>query len=218
MDRDYSQDYYLARARHPMWRIEAAAVRDMAGAAGKGTVLDIGCGCGSLLAALEPRKGIGIDHGAQAVELAGRLNGQYEFRVGDACDLQMPARSLDCIVHMHLIEHLTDPAAAVKAWHAALAVGGRVVLTTPNGSFSHPECYDDPDHKHIFKGPELAELFASAGFRVLRVFTLGSWGVRHWPMFWRLQPLCAKVRWPGVAGLRWRGQTLCLSAEKRGEA
>lgn len=213
MDRFYSPDYYLARTRLPAWRIEAAVVRRLAGPALRGTVLDVGCGCGTLLSVLQPACGIGIDHCPDAIELARKLHPQYQFHLDDA--LNLPS-SLDGIVHTHLIEHLADPAAAIRAWHAALKPGGRIVLTTPNRDFAHPECYADPDHKHIFSGPELADLFSTAGFSILRLFTLGCWGVRHWPFFWRFQPFCARLCWPALPGLRWRGQSLCLAAVKGG--
>ncbi len=53
-----------------------------------------------------------------------------------------------------------------------------------------------------------------SGFVVGRILTVGLCGVRRWPFFWRYQWLCDGVRLPNWPRLRWRGQTLSLSATK----
>lgn len=210
---DYSADYYSRRPRHPLWQVEARLIRDFVGPA-RGTVVDLGCGSGDLLAALAPTRGVGIDYNQTAIDLARAHLPDYDFRVGDASRPDLPPASADAVVSMHLIEHLADPGEAMRAWRTILRPGGRLAMATPNGAFSHPEEFDDSDHKHIFTGPELAETAEAAGFRVRRVLTAGLWGLRRWPLLWRLQPLLFRVRVPAFPGLRWRGQTLCLAAVK----
>lgn len=210
----YSQEYYSNRDQYPMWRVEAKVARELVGPTVNGTVVDLGCGSGELLRVIRPTVGIGIDLNEQAVQLARAHNKDYEFRIGDAGQPGLPEESVDCIVNMHLFEHLSDPEAALTAWGKALKPGGRLVILTPNADFSHPDEFDDPDHKHIYRGPELASLLERNGFHVGRVFTLGLWGTRRWPFFWRYQWLCERVRLPNCPGLRWRGQTLSLSGTK----
>ena len=215
--RRYGRDYYARRSQHPMWMVEAKLLRDLAGKSAGGVVVDVGCGAGELLAFLAPAVGVGVDNNRTAVEMAKPRFDQYTFRCGDAAELGVEDGSVDCIVGMHLIEHLESPDAALSAWRRALRPGGRVVLTTPNGAFSHPEEFDDPDHKHIYSGPELKRALERAGFRVARVLSVGVWGVRRWPFFWRLQFLVGRWRLPRVPGLRWRGQSLCIAAVREGD-
>ena len=210
----YSQEYYANRDQYPMWRVEAKVARELVGPAAAGTVVDLGCGSGELLRVIRPKFGIGIDLNDQAIQLARATSKSYEFRLGDATNPALPEESIDCIVNMHLFEHLSEPEAALNAWQRTLKVGGRLVILTPNAEFSHPDEFEDPDHKHIYRGPELASLLERNGFRVGRIFTVGLWGTRRWPFFWRYQWLCEQVRLPDWPGLRWRGQTLSLSATK----
>ena len=215
LSHDYSADYYTNRSTHPMWRVEAKLIRKLLGEAAGGKLLDLGCGCGDLLAELAPADGLGVDANPTAIELANQRHPKHRFRCGDAMDLGLPDASVDGIVSMHLIEHLVEPADALAAWRRLLKDGGRIVLTTPNRQFPHPEVFTDPDHKRIFTGPELIELFEQGGFRVERAVSLGAWGVRRWPVVWRMQGLFHRLqlrrgRW------RWWGQSLCICAVKEG--
>ncbi len=209
----YTRDYYAGRSRHPMWRVEADLYRALAGGCARGTVVDLGCGCGTLLAELSPARGIGIDANPQALDLARSLHPRLEFRVGDAGQPDLPAGSVDCVTAMHVLEHLDDPAAAMRAWGRLLKPGGRLILTTPNAAFSHPEEFNDPDHRRLLHGPELRELAMGAGLRVRKCFSVGAWGVRKCPLLWRFQGPFNRLRLPPLPGLRWRGQSLVLCAE-----
>lgn len=211
----YAAAYYQGRAAHPMWRHEAHLVAALAGPAGRGAVVDVGCGAGELLAVLQPACGLGVDLNSAAIEMARSRHGEYDFRLGDACALDLPDGSADCVVSMHLIEHLPDAAAALECWRRVVRPGGQIVIITPNADFSHPETYDDPDHKHIYSGPELTRLARRCGLTVRRCLTLGLWGGRDWPALWRLAPWMQARRLPALPGLRWRGQSLCLAAERK---
>ena len=217
LEHEYSAEYYVRRPMHPMWRVEAKLMRSLVGPAREGTVVDVGCGAGDLLSFLAPTKGIGIDANPTAVQLAAARFGQYEFHQSDAAELGAADGSVDCVVSMHLIEHVTRPEQVLAAWRQALRPGGKIVITTPNARFSHPETFDDPDHKHIFTGPELIELVGSAGFRVERALSVGLWGVRRWPLLWRCQGPFNHIRTSGRWPMRWRGQSLVISAAREAD-
>jgi SAM-dependent methyltransferase len=194
-----------------MWQIEARICRKLAGAGRGGTVLDVGCGSGHLLSVIGPKVGIGIDHNPSAVALAQTSFPHFDFRLVDARGPGIPEKSIDCVVSMHLFEHLSEPVAALKDWRTMLKPKGKVVIATPNAGFSHPEIFEDPDHKHIYSGPELAGMVESVGLSVERVFTVGL-SVLHLRFFWRFQRFVPMLEMPPWGGLRWRGQTLFLSA------
>jgi SAM-dependent methyltransferase len=210
----YSEQYYDQRTKNQMWHVEAGIIRDLAGDTHRGTVLDLGCGTGDLLALLKPNLGVGVDYNEKAIQMAKSRWPAYTFQVGDATDPQSQQESVDCVVSMHFVEHLTDLEGALKAWHRVLKPCGRLIIVTPNRAFSHPEVFADPDHKHIYAGPELSIVLANAGFRVLRVLTVAPWGLRKTPLLWRFQGYLSRLRLPALPGLRWRGQTLAVSAAK----
>jgi 2-polyprenyl-3-methyl-5-hydroxy-6-metoxy-1,4-benzoquinol methylase len=76
-------------------------------------ILDIGCGSGHLLAALEPSEGVGIDLSGPAVAAAaGRYGGgPLRFIQGDAADPAVLARAggpFDVILLVNVVTHLDD--------------------------------------------------------------------------------------------------------------
>lgn len=213
----YDAAYYLSRKASDEGHAEQVIIRDLAGEHGRGAVIDVGCGVGELLDILGPRRGIGIDTNAMAIDMATEAFPDHQFRLGDACNLGVEPGSVDCIVSCHLFEHLSDPQAALAAWHAALRPGGRLVIATPNGRSAHPEIFHDDDHKHIYTGDELAAMVARANFTVERILTVLPWGVpalMKVPFLWRLQASVSLRRLPRVPLLRWLGVTLMLSAVK----
>ena len=88
-------------------------------------VLDVGCGSGHLLAALEPSRGVGIDISAPAVAAARERYGSEHLRFfeGDGADPALLAQvggPFDVIVLVNVVTHLPDVQATLEALHARL--------------------------------------------------------------------------------------------------
>ncbi len=96
-----------------------------------GTVLDLGCGTGSLsLLALEAGHQVhGVDLSpAMVAQATAKCAGfDADFTVGDAADPPV-AGPVDAVLVRHLLWTLPDPQAALRRWLGLLRPGGRLVL------------------------------------------------------------------------------------------
>lgn len=72
------------------------------------SILEIGCGKGALLAALEPARGVGVDFSHEMLRHAVKLHPSLEFIHGDAHDLGSLSGLFDVIIFSDLINDLWD--------------------------------------------------------------------------------------------------------------
>ena len=99
-------------------------------------LLDVGCGPGTitvdLAARVAPGRVVGLDVSPapldEARELAARQGVAAEFRVGDVYALDLPDDAVD-VVHAHqVLQHLTDPVAALREMARVCRPGGLVAV------------------------------------------------------------------------------------------
>lgn len=99
-------------------------------------VLDIGCGIGDTLAALEPSVGIGVDFSPSVIAEAKRLHPHLTFTVGDAEDATVIAAlqgPFDFIVVLDTIGSLDDCQRFLEQLHPLCTRDTRLII----GHFSH---------------------------------------------------------------------------------
>jgi 2-polyprenyl-3-methyl-5-hydroxy-6-metoxy-1,4-benzoquinol methylase len=97
-----------------------------------GTLLDLGAAGGELGSALRDRfeKTIGFEYN---VDCAGELHGRFDqIVIADLERVKQLPSNVDVIVLADVIEHLRNPAAALKLVRAALKDDGRVFISVPN--------------------------------------------------------------------------------------
>jgi ubiquinone/menaquinone biosynthesis C-methylase UbiE len=95
------------------------------------TVLEIGCGTGTLLAALSPAHGVGIDVSPRMVEIAAAKHPSLSFLVADA-EAFDPGQTFDFVIVPDVVEHLSDPGAMFRSARKACHAETRVIVTCVN--------------------------------------------------------------------------------------
>lgn len=171
-----------------------------------GRVLDVGCGDGfhlGLLREFGPSEWVleGVDASEWAVA-AGRARG-LTIHLGTVQDLPIPPESYDLALLIATIEHVDDPPAVLRAVHAVLRPGGRVIVVTDNtdtGSFRlfasrHWGGYHFPRHWNLFDHRNLRLLATRAGFEVQQMTTILS------PVNWTYSIHNVLVDWRAPAWL-----------------
>src|SRR5690606_1007423 len=91
------------------------------------SVLEVGCGTGHTLAALEPQHGVGIDISDAMVEQARKAHPEYTFIHQDAEAIELEDR-FDHIVLVNTIGYFEDIQATLQRMGAHLKADGRITL------------------------------------------------------------------------------------------
>lgn len=91
-------------------------------------VLEIGCGEGNLLAALQPRVGVGVDFSPEMLRRAARRHPNLRFVQADAHSLDLQGETFDVIVLSDVVNDLWDVEVALRRLQPATRPNTRVVL------------------------------------------------------------------------------------------
>ena len=95
------------------------------------SVLEIGCGTGTLLAALSPARGVGVDISPRMVEIAAAKHPALHFRIADA-EVFDPGETFDFVIVPDVVEHLSDVGAMFRTARKACHAETRVIVTSVN--------------------------------------------------------------------------------------
>jgi 2-polyprenyl-3-methyl-5-hydroxy-6-metoxy-1,4-benzoquinol methylase len=182
----------LALSRRLRERAFCDHVRDelLPRAQGRLRALEVGCGNGQLMLALQ-RVGYdveGVEWDAAAADIARRATGSKVYN-GDFRKVDLPKANYHLIVLQHVFEHLEEPLAALRRLKELLAPRGRLVLIYPNPesfgaryfkSFWFP--WEAPRHLVLPSGRSLAGQAVELDLIPLKVTT----SAHHSPSFFAL--------------------------------
>ncbi|MCH7710628.1 MAG: glycosyltransferase [Proteobacteria bacterium] len=142
------------------------------------SVLDLGCGTGQLLAALNPSRGVGIDFSEGMIEVARRNHPGLEFRVGDVEDPSVLAAldgPFDVIVLSDTIGSLNDCESMLGNLHGLCGRDTRLVIAYYSFLWEPVLTLAEKLGLKMPQGPQnylsaedIAELLALADFEVIR--------------------------------------------------
>lgn len=139
-------------------------------------VLDVGCGSGLLLHALQARgwsRLRGVDSSRQQVALAQRRGLPCEWIAPDGLAGCAPPASFELVFMLDVLEHVAVEAQIpfLRAAAGLLVPGGRLVLSVPNASasFAGRQRWGDWEHRASFTEHSLAQVLHEAGFTAMRL-------------------------------------------------
>jgi SAM-dependent methyltransferase len=162
------------------------------------SLLDVGCGNAEFLRLVDARypgrELMGVDLSAVAVDTNSATFPHIRFAVSNVEHDALPG-PVDVVVCSEVLEHLSDPTAALRHIHDALKDGGHAVLTTPTGTVHQTEKHFG--HVQHPSPDELTRWCADAGLDVvdLRVWGFPFYSLTKWAT--NIRPDAALQRFAG---------------------
>jgi SAM-dependent methyltransferase len=174
-----------------------------------GAALDVGCAQGEYLQLLLTLgwsvTGIELDPDA-ARSAAEALHAQVLAGPAEEMLAHLPTASFDMVTMWHVLEHLTDPLAALVQVRRVLRPGGRMVIEVPNygSAWSHLFArfwfpLELPFHLFHFSSTSIRALLASAGFESVEISGQPAPAELTW---------CLDVLWCRLRNKPWSGRLL----------
>lgn len=156
-------------------------VDDLVGVTGAvpASAVEIGCATGETIGALSERGATcwGVDTSTAAISAATEAYPAVDFSVATLPDLPHP---VDAVLMMHVIEHVPDPVATLRACRKMTTDDGVLYLRFPNYAGAAAKvmrgAWPDymPDHVHYFTPTSIRAALERAGWREERSWTTAS--------------------------------------------
>lgn len=152
-------------------------------------VFDLGCGDGSVAAALT-REGFrvaGVDPSEQGIAVAQRAYPQADLRVGSAYDdLAGSFGTYPAVISLEVVEHVYDPRSYARTLFSLIEPGGTAIISTPYHGYlknlvlaltgkmdAHYTALWDHGHIKFWSVRTLSILLREAGFENVRLQMAG---------------------------------------------
>jgi SAM-dependent methyltransferase len=158
----------------PAHIMRRAAILDMFSGNKPGSLLEMGCGAGRMLADWHQlgHRGDAVDLDATARKLAAECVDALDlnFAVGDHAKA---GAQYDYLVATEVLEHVEDPGAVIKQWSASLKDDGIFLATVP--AFRHLWGKSDEWAGHVqrFEPADFRRIVEEAGFDVIEMRLYG---------------------------------------------
>jgi len=142
-----------------------------------GRILDVGCGSGFFLRALNAEKWdrFGVEPSEAAAKEAERFVGTGRVVAGTLIESGFADSNFDVITLWSALEHANEPRAYLREAKRLVKRGGTLVIQVPNASSYQARVFrgdwfalDAPRHRYHFTFPLLQKLLAESGFDIYR--------------------------------------------------
>ncbi len=169
----------------------------------RGKLLDVGCGRGNFIQEAQRRgfEAFGVESSPQGARLCRQRGLRVEHCDFDAADAGESA--FDVVAMWHVLEHLRDPAGALKKVAAALKPGGWFIFCVPNTASVNARIfgelwsgYDVPRHLFAFSERAVVRMIEKSGLVIgdCRTFFGGFSALSYDLKFWLDEKLGAGVQ------------------------
>lgn len=194
----YERRYPLTHPAHNVNRIAGRRIRRHAQRHFRGRLLDIGCGEKPKVALVSDlvSEHVGLDH-------EDTLHDQSRIDLyGTAYDIPVPDASYDSVLCTAVLEHLEEPARALREAHRVLRPAGTALYTAPLFWHVHEEPrdfyrYTEHGLRHLFEsaGLEVVEIEALSGFWITAAAEVGYYmsRFRRGPLKWLVKGVVAML-------------------------
>ncbi len=175
----YPDDYWGAAEPSEKWiassQSEKTQFLSRCGLSG-GSILDVGCGSGLFLRALDPKKWdrFGVETGAASSAAERAIGGGHVF-AGTLPELSWEDSRFDAVTFWSALEHTNEPRLNLRKARRLLKTGGTLVVQVPNAASYQARAFDGhwfaldaPRHRYHFALPILKRLLSETGFEVYR--------------------------------------------------
>jgi len=179
--RFYPEDYWGGEQPSQQWIVESQLEKTRflsSCGLSEGTILDVGCGAGFFLRALNPQRWtrFGVETGEVAARLAESALGNGRVFQGTLIDSSFTDVRFDVVTFWSALEHTTDPRDNLQKTRKMMKDGGSLVVQLPNAGSYQTRLFDGdwfaldaPRHRYHFTLSVLKQLLADTGFEVYRV-------------------------------------------------
>lgn len=153
-------------------------------------LLEIGSGLGHLVGQLEDTfQTFAADVNHWALKQSLKVADHTLHIASSAEELPFANDVFGAVMIKHVVEHLPNPERAIREIGRVTALGGILILATPNlSSLLKPWKgdrwigYQDPTHISLKPPEEWLAMMRGAGFSLLRVFSDGFWDAPYLPL------------------------------------
>lgn len=203
--------YYQVRSkrRHPRAQAEAARVFSPY-IPEDSTVLDFGCGTGSILNNIRCARRIGIEINEPSISVALKSGIEVLRNVAE-----VPDRIVDVVITHHALEHVQEPFKVLVQLSSKLKEGGRIVVVVPaeEPRRRHNRTWRQNDDRHLYSWTPLTmgNLLEAAGYKVTDAFVLSA-GYSHYIEWSRPLPFLFQFLKKVVALVGSRYATVCVAS------
>jgi 2-polyprenyl-3-methyl-5-hydroxy-6-metoxy-1,4-benzoquinol methylase len=178
----YSDDYWGGDSSPTAdWirrsQAEKTGFLDSCGLTG-GRILDVGCGSGFFLRALDSGKWerFGVETGTRAAALARTHLGESNVFAGTLLDARFDQSFFDVVTFWSALEHTNEPRENLDAARQILRPGGTLIVQLPNAGSYQLRAFkgawfalDAPRHRYHFTRETLTALLHRTGFEPYRL-------------------------------------------------
>ena len=165
-------------AQYGMWKRCRPLLADQPA----GRVLDVGCGTGHFVAAMERHgwEATGIDRNPQAVTFA-REALNAKVNVGKIEQSSFTDHTFDAVTMWDSLEHVHDPRGVLLEIHRILKPEGRLLLRVPSLDSLDAHLFgpywaglDAPRHLTVFSRETITRLLSEMGFGIQRLWCMSG--------------------------------------------